>query len=382
MLPPKSHWCRLVLVPGLRSSGHRLSTGSLEAAISKHPQVAECAVIGIHDTLKTEVPVCFVVLKKTGDPLDMERIERELKLCVRREVSSIASIRKVAFVNSLPKTRSGKIVRRCLRDLTNADRSEIDVPATIENGSVVDELAEIISNQVIGPYHEKIARQRSADAVHTRFPSGFDALFCGTAAGGEGVQTELVRVETLDSLSAQDPAASVTVAVSHSGLNYKDGIVLSGRPGVATQFPIVPGIDFVGEVIESGPGSSRFSRGDRVVLTGHYCGQHVSGGLAEVCRVNSDWLISLEDTGLTEFESMAVGTAGFTAMQAVDALERAGLRASNPTPVLVTGAGGGVGSYAVSVLAKRGYQVVASTGRSIGPALRRFLAAAMVAVGK
>ena len=354
----------------LTISGHRLSTGSLEAAVSKHPIVAEVAVVGVHDDMKTERPVSFVVLKAGDVDIDKERVQREIKLLVRREVSSIASLKTVVFVHALPKTRSGKVLRRVLRDLTKRARDTVDVPATIENAAVVDDLARVIAQNRIGPYHEALSRTNAETALqkHPTLRSGFRALVCDAlppddagGSGGGGIKTSLLRFDSLTSLPAQDDAADVLVRVTHSTLNYKDGIVLSGRPGVATQFPLVPGIDFCGEVLESS--TERVRVGDRVVLTGHYMGQHVSGGLAEVCRVNSDWLVPLEHTGLSQWESMAVGTAGFTAMQAVDALERAGLSPTNPTPVLVTGAGGGVGSFTVSILARRGYNVVACTGR-------------------
>lgn len=165
------------------------------------------------------------------------------------------------------------------------------------------------------------------------------------------------RIETLD--EAQLPEGEVTVAVEYSTLNYKDGMVLSGIGRLVRTYPHVPGIDFAGTVTQSADG--RFKPGDKVVLTGWRVGEMHWGGYAERARVKADWLVPLP-AGLTTRQAMAVGTAGFTAMLAVIALERHGLK-PGAGEVLVTGASGGVGSIAVALLAKLGHQVVASTGR-------------------
>lgn len=156
----------------------------------------------------------------------------------------------------------------------------------------------------------------------------------------------------------------VTVAVDFSDLNYKDGLAIAGRPGVARVSPLIPGIDLVG-VVESSE-DPRWRPGDRVVLNGDGIGESHHGGLAERARVRGDALVRVPDTLLNE-QAAAIGTAGFTAMLAVLALERNGVdpehvRATGSS-VLVTGAAGGVGSVAVSILAKLGYPVTASTGR-------------------
>jgi len=155
------------------------------------------------------------------------------------------------------------------------------------------------------------------------------------------------------------PAGNVTVAVEYSCVNYKDGLVVTGAGGLVKRYPHVPGIDFAGTVLESTHHS--WKPGDKVVLTGWRVGEVQWGGLAQKARVNGDWLVPLP-AGLTTRQAMAIGTAGFTAMLAVVALEAHGLTPASGE-VLVTGAGGGVGSVSVATLAKRGYQVTASTGR-------------------
>ena len=164
-------------------------------------------------------------------------------------------------------------------------------------------------------------------------------------------------IERLD--NSDLPEGDVTVAVQYSTLNYKDGMVLGGIGRLVRNYPHVPGIDFSG-VVEASD-SPEFAPGDRVVLTGWRVGETHWGGYAERARVKSDWLVKLPD-GLSEFQAMALGTAGFTAMLAVVELEGAGLDADKGE-VLVTGANGGVGGVAIALLAQLGYRVVASTGR-------------------
>ena len=155
------------------------------------------------------------------------------------------------------------------------------------------------------------------------------------------------------------PAGDVTVAVEYSTLNYKDGLVLNGLGRLVRTYPHVPGVDFAGTVLDSE--HDAFKPGDRVVSTGWRVGEIHWGGYAEKARVKGDWLVPLPD-GLTSRQAMALGTAGFTAMLAVMALEDHGV-APDRGEVLVTGAAGGVGSVAVALLARLGYQVAASTGR-------------------
>ena len=151
----------------------------------------------------------------------------------------------------------------------------------------------------------------------------------------------------------------VTVAVHWSTLNYKDGLAITGKAPVVRRFPMIPGIDLAG-VVESSSHPD-WKAGDKVILNGFGLGETHLGGFAEKARVKGQWLVRLP-AGLSERDAMAIGTAGYTAMLAVMALERHGLK-PDQGPVLVTGAAGGVGSVAVALLAKLGFQVIASTGR-------------------
>ncbi len=159
---------------------------------------------------------------------------------------------------------------------------------------------------------------------------------------------------------AQLPAGDVLVKVDYSTLNYKDGLVLNGLGGLVRDYPHIGGIDFAGTVESSD--HTNFKVGDKVVLTGWRVGEVHWGGYSHKARVNGDWLVHLPD-GLTPRQAMAVGTAGFTAMLGVMALEDHGLT-PNQGDVLVTGAAGGVGSVAAAILAHLGYSVAGSTGRA------------------
>lgn len=170
----------------------------------------------------------------------------------------------------------------------------------------------------------------------------------------QGYRAELSQVE-----ESQLPEGDVLVKVEYSTLNYKDGLAITGQGPVVRKFPMVPGVDLAGVVLESD--SERFSPGDSVVLNGWGVGEAHWGGLAEKARLNSEWLIPLPD-GLSAREAMIAGTAGYTAMLCVMALERQGFEPGDGD-VLVTGANGGVGSFAVKLLSRLGYRVVASTGR-------------------
>jgi acrylyl-CoA reductase (NADPH) len=173
------------------------------------------------------------------------------------------------------------------------------------------------------------------------------------------------RIEAVD--EARLPPGEVTVAVEYSTLNYKDGMILQGVGRLVRTYPHVPGVDFAGTVECSE--SPEFAPGDPVILTGWRVGETQWGGYAEKARVKASYLVRRPE-GLTARQAMAIGTAGLTAMLAVTALERHGLR-SDAGDVLVTGAAGGVGSTAVSLMSQLGYRVVASTGR---PELRDYLA--------
>ena len=181
-----------------------------------------------------------------------------------------------------------------------------------------------------------------------------------------------VRFVEMDEAVLMD--GDVTVGVTHSTVNYKDGLALSGKSVVIRRFPMVLGVDLAGVVAASShPG---FRAGDEVVANGCGLGETHFGGYAEKARVNGDWLIK-PPPGLTRAEAMAIGTAGFTAALCVLALERQGMTPPMG-PVVVTGAAGGVGSVAIALLAKAGWTVVASTGRAEEAAYLKALGAAEV----
>lgn len=182
----------------------------------------------------------------------------------------------------------------------------------------------------------------------------FDALMV-TKDEESGKTSAAVTQIDLDQL----PAGDVTVAVEYSTVNYKDGLCIGPGGGLVRKYPHIPGIDFAGTVEASE--DDRYKPGDKVVLTGWRVGEAHWGGYAQKARVKADWLVPLPE-GLDTRQAMAVGTAGFTAMLAVMALEDHGLKVGQG-PVLVTGAAGGVGSVAVAILAALGHEVAGVTGR-------------------
>jgi acrylyl-CoA reductase (NADPH) len=156
------------------------------------------------------------------------------------------------------------------------------------------------------------------------------------------------------------PEGDVLVKVDYSTINFKDGLAITGRSPIVRKFPMTPGIDFAGSVLEST--HPRFKAGDRVLLNGWGVGESHPGGLAQMARVPGDWLTPCPASFSTR-QAMAIGTAGYTAMLCVNALERHGLTPGDGD-ILVTGAAGGVGSIAVAILSGLGYSVIASTGRT------------------
>lgn len=170
-----------------------------------------------------------------------------------------------------------------------------------------------------------------------------------------GYHCNLAEVE-----EAQLPEGDVTVKVEFSTLNYKDGLAITGKSPVVRKFPMVPGIDFVGTVEQST--HSDYQPGDKVVLNGWGVGETHWGGLAQKARVNGDWLVPLPDT-FSAKQAMSIGTAGYTAMLCVMALEEQGVT-PDKGDIIVTGAAGGVGSVAISILKKLGYNILAVSGRS------------------
>ncbi|POF32760.1 MDR family oxidoreductase [Roseibium marinum] len=181
----------------------------------------------------------------------------------------------------------------------------------------------------------------------------FNALIVDKDEDGK-TSTSIQRID-----ETRLPEGDVTVAVEYSTLNYKDGLCLGPGGGLVRTYPHVPGIDFAGTVEESS--DDWYQPGDKVVLTGWRVGEAWWGGYAQKARVKGEWLVPLPE-GLTTRDAMAVGTAGFTAMLAIMALEDHGLKPGNG-PVLVTGAAGGVGSVATAILSNLGYEVAAVTGR-------------------
>lgn len=184
----------------------------------------------------------------------------------------------------------------------------------------------------------------------------------------EGQALNFVTLETSDLMEGD-----AVVKVDYSTLNYKDGLALTGAAPVVRAWPMIPGIDFVG-TIESCE-SDRFNPGDKVILNGFGMGEAHLGGYAQRARVNSDWLVALPD-GITPLQSMAIGTAGYTAMLCVMAIEE-GCKPGDGE-ILVTGAAGGVGSVAIAILSKLGYNVVASTGRASEEAYLKQLGATRI----
>jgi acrylyl-CoA reductase (NADPH) len=216
-----------------------------------------------------------------------------------------------------------------------APRLAISVPGRIRRASVPP------------PSREKGVFRETAKVTDT-FPA--IRLF-KTDAGQETRFVDLTPADLME--------GDVTVRVEYSTVNYKDGLALTGKAPVVRVWPLTPGIDFAGVVETSA--NPAFAPGDRVVLNGWGVGETHHGGYAGKARVKGEWLVRLPD-GLTTAESMAIGTAGYTAMLCVMALERQGVT-PDKGDILVTGAAGGVGGVAIALLAKLGYRVVASSGR-------------------
>lgn len=187
-------------------------------------------------------------------------------------------------------------------------------------------------------------------------------------------QGDAFSVAVRELSEADLPPGDVTIRVHWSSINYKDGLALSPTDRVIRTYPMVPGVDLAGVVLESS--DSRFAPGQEVVVTGYDVGVSHPGGFAELARVPGDWVMPLPP-GLTLKEAMAIGTAGFTAALSLEALEHNGLRPENGT-VIVTGATGGVGSTAVAMLAQAGYTVAASTGKASEHAYLRELGASEI----
>jgi len=172
--------------------------------------------------------------------------------------------------------------------------------------------------------------------------------------GEKGTEAKLTELD-----ESSLPPGGVTVQVEYSSLNYKDALAITGAGPVVRSFPMVPGIDLSGVIDASD--DPRWKRGERVIVNGWGMGEKHWGGLAQRVRVDGDWLLPLS-AGLSSWGAMAIGTAGYTAALCVDGLERHGVTPDSGE-ILVTGAGGGVGGFAIALLARRGYRVTAVTGR-------------------
>jgi acrylyl-CoA reductase (NADPH) len=184
-------------------------------------------------------------------------------------------------------------------------------------------------------------------------PDSFRAIRVSKSDAGQSVElTDLTDADLME--------GDVTVDVEYSTVNYKDALALTGKAPIIRSFPLIPGIDFAGRVRASS--HAGFSPGDKVILNGWGVGESHHGGFAERARVRGQWLVKVPD-GLDTARAMAIGTAGYTAMLCVMALEDQGVKPGDGE-ILVTGAAGGVGSVAIAVLSKLGYTVAASTGRT------------------
>lgn len=197
--------------------------------------------------------------------------------------------------------------------------------------------------------------------------SSFEALVISKSGDGQSVEWK-----TLDENDLME--GDVTIRVTHSTINYKDGLAITGTAAIVRRWPMIPGVDLAGIVTRSS--HPDFKEGDEVVANGSGLGEAHYGGYAEMARLKSDWVVPLP-AGLTRAGCMAIGTAGFTSMRCIQALEANGVKPDSG-PVLVTGAAGGVGSVAVAILARLGYHVAASTGRPETGGYLRSLGAAEI----
>ena len=203
------------------------------------------------------------------------------------------------------------------------------------------------------------AHSLAALSVATR---GFRALVARSkkeVSEGEPA-SHVEEFNSVADLPRQDPLADVEVAITHSDVNFKDGMIIAGQKGVVKQFPIVGGIDYAGVVVKST--NPLWSEGEAVVLTGNKAGQFFDGGYSERATVRGEWLVA-PPPRLSLAQTMLVGTAGITAAQCIVHLEKFGEVKPSHGPILVTGAAGGLGQLAIPMLKSRGFDVIASSGR-------------------
>ena len=314
-------------------AGHRLSTGGMEEVLAAHADVAECAVLGVKDELKGEIPVGLVVFK-AGVTRERDEIVGELVRMVREGIGPVAAFKKAVVVAQLPKTRSGKILRGTIKSI--ADNTPYRMPATIDDPAVLEQMEEAMASLGFGA-----SETFRALVVTEKEPKRF--------------------VRTIEERStAELPTGDVLIRVHYSSLNYKDALSASGMPGVTRSYPHTPGIDAAGVVARSN--CETFAIGDEVVTIGNDLGMNTAGGFGEYVRVPASWVVALPKS-LTARAAMTYGTAGFTAAMCVDKIIAHGVKPGDGD-ILVTGASGGVGSFAVALLAQLGYTVVAATGKT------------------
>ena len=321
-------------------AGHRLSTGGMEEVLAAHEDVAECAVIGVSDTLKGEIPVGLAVLK-AGVAREPDEVVNELVQMVRERIGPVAAFKSATIVARLPKTRSGKILRGTIKSI--ADNTPYRMPATIDDPIILEEMETAMT---------KLGFAGSKDANEEETTT-FRALVISEK---EPKQFER-QIETR--AIADLPEGDVLIRVHYSSLNYKDALSAHGNRGVTRNFPHTPGIDAAGVVVSSN--DDAFAEGDEVLVIGYDLGMNTAGGFGQYIRVSSGWVVSCPEL-LSLREAMCYGTAGFTAVMCVDKLVNHGIQPEDGE-ILVTGATGGVGSFAVALLAQAGYKVVAVTGK-------------------
>lgn len=197
--------------------------------------------------------------------------------------------------------------------------------------------------------------------------AGFKALLATKTDAGQSVDwAELSEDDLLK--------GEVTIRVTHSTLNYKDGLAITGTAPVVRRWPMIPGVDLAGEVVKSK--SSSIKKGEQVTVNGWGMGETHYGGYAEMARVPAEWVIPIPKQ-FNNSDAMAIGTAGYTAMLCVMALEKNGVKPADG-PIIVTGASGGVGSVAIAILSRLGYEIVASTGRTEEEDYLKYLGASEV----
>ena len=315
----------------INTAGHRLSTGAIEEVLAKHPDVAECAVTGVKHSLKGEIPFGFLVLK-SGVSRDEKEIIVEATTMVRETIGPVAAFKELLIVPKLPKTRSGKILRKILRSIIN--KEEYKFPSTIEDASVLDNIKELF---------------KPKKNMDTKKASPFMGWL---------IEKEVEEKCTLQEI-AELPAEGVTIEVAFSTVNYKDALALQSKAPIARKFPMVPGIDLAGKVVSEG--NTLFPKGTEVFSNGWGVGENHWGGLAQMACLPEAYLQKIPDA-LTAKDCMALGTAGYTAMLCVLALLDSGVKPEDGK-VAITGATGGVGSFALLFLARLGYEIIAFTGK-------------------